>query len=133
MVTLLLSMTSCGTYYYYYEKGYSLDFREYVKDPNFTINPTDIGNKDFTPIGLINLEFHVGNKVDKKDKGYVYETGNGLTGRYYYPTFDRMVSSAVEEAKSMGANGLISFDIIETSKKEGLPIYKVKGVAVIYE
>ena len=56
MSLIIVSVTSCMSYTYY-ENGYALDFREYIKDPNFTINPTDIGNKDFTPIGIINLEY----------------------------------------------------------------------------
>lgn len=64
MFLILLSVTSCKSTYY--EIGYSLDYREYVKDPNFVINPTEIGNKDFTPVGPIYLEFHSGNKVKKK-------------------------------------------------------------------
>lgn len=131
MSLILLSVTSCMSYTYY-EKGYALDFREYIKDPNFTINPTDIGNKDFTPIGIINLEFHVGNKVEKGDKDYVYQVGDWATGKLYYPTFERIISLAVEEAKKMGANGIISFKIEEQWNKSKLPVYIVSGNAVIY-
>lgn len=134
LTIVLLSVTSCATTSYY-ESGYSLDFREYVKDPNFTINPTNIGNKDFTPIGIINLEFHVGNDVEDEYKNHVREVGDMLTGKYYVPTFDRMISLSVEKAKEMGANGIISFNIKKERSlgNEKLPIYEVSGVTVIYE
>ena len=128
---ILLSVTSCKSTYY--EIGYSLDYREYVKDPNFVINPTEIGNKDFTPVGPIYLEFHSGNKVKKEDRNYVHEKRSISIGKYYVPTYERMISSAVNKAKEMGANGIISFSIEKIEKvRSNLPVYIISGNAVIY-
>lgn len=67
LLAVLFTAASCTTVNYS-EKRWSIDFREYIKDPNFTINPTDISNKDFEPIGLIKLEFYVGTNVKRNIK-----------------------------------------------------------------
>ena len=45
-----------------------------------------------------------------------------------------MISTAVEEAKKIGANGIIKFDLIRKDKTKGsYPVYEVTGVAVKYK
>lgn len=54
-------------------------------------------------------------------------------GKYYVPTYERMISSAVNKAKEMGANGIISFSIEKIEKgRSNLPVYIISGNAVIY-
>ncbi len=132
LLAVLFTVASCTTVNYS-EKRWSIDFREYIKDPNFTINPTDISNKDFEPIGLIKLEFYVGTNVKKEHKDHVREEGGKWTAKYYVPTLERMISLSVEEAKKIGANGIIKFDLIRKNKANGsYPVYEVTGVAVKY-
>lgn len=133
LLAVLFTAASCTTVNYS-EKRWSIDFREYIKDPNFTINPTDISNKDFEPIGLIKLEFYVGTNVKKEHKDHVREEGGKWTPVYYAPTLGRMISLSVEEAKKIGANGIIKFDLIRKDKVNGSSrtVYEVTGVAVKY-
>lgn len=132
LLAVLFTVASCTTVNYS-EKRWSIDFREYIKDANFTINPTDISNKDFEPIGLIKLEFYVGTNVKKEHKDHVREEGGKWTAKYYVPTLERMISLSVEEAKKIGANGIIKFDLIRKNKANGsYPVYEVTGVAVKY-
>ena len=133
LLAVLFTAASCTTVNYS-EKRWSIDFREYIKDPNFTINPTDISNKDFEPIGLIKLEFYVGTNVKKEHKDHVREEGGKWTSVYYVTTLERMISLSVEEAKKIGANGIIKFDLIRKDKvnSSSRTVYEVTGVAVKY-
>lgn len=134
LFAVLFTVTSCTTTSTYYERRWSIDFREYIKDPNFTINPTGISNKDFEPIGLIELEFYVGANVKKEHKDHVRKEGGRWTPKCYVPTLERMISVAVEEAKKIGANGIIKFNLIRKAKAKGsYPVYEVTGVAVKYQ
>ena len=133
LLAVLFVVSSCSTSSYS-EKRWSIDFREYINDPNFTINPTDIANKEFEPIGLIDLEFCGGAKVKKEHKLHVRKVTVDKWSIYYVPTLERMISTAVEEAKKIGANGIIKFDLIRTDKAKGsYPVYEVTGVAVKYK
>ena len=61
---LIVSVCSCGRVYYQ-EKSTLLDLREYSGDNDFVINPTNISNGDFTPLGTLELAFMTGNSVKK--------------------------------------------------------------------
>lgn len=129
-------MCSCGRVYYQ-EKSTLLDFREYSDDNDFVINPTNISNGDFTPIGTLELAFMTGNSVKKDMRKYVEEKNLGCGSYRYVPTVKRMISKAVEEAKSLGANGIISFEIkrVNDVKKNNsdMDTYYVTGIPVIYK
>ncbi|MDR3881721.1 MAG: hypothetical protein Q3Y00_07270, partial [Bacteroides sp.] len=71
--------------------------------------------------------------VKKEDRNYVQEKRSISIGKYYVPTYERMISSAVNKAKEMGANGIISFSIEKIEKgRSNLPVYIISGNAVIY-
>lgn len=133
---LIVSVCSCGRVYYQ-EKSTLLDLREYSGDNDFVINPTNISNGDFTPLGTLELAFMTGNSVKKDMRKYVEEKNLGCGSYRYVPTVKRMVSKAVEEAKSLGANGIISFEIkqVHDVKKNNsdMDTYYVTGIPVIYK
>ena len=62
------------------------------------------------------------------------EEGVKWTPVYYVPTLERIISLSVEEAKKIGANGIIKFDLIRKDKVNGSSrtVYEVTGVAVKY-
>ena len=133
---LIVSVCSCGRVYYQ-EKSTLLDLREYSGDNDFVIYPTNISNGDFTPLGTLELAFMTGNSVKKDMRKYVEEKNLGCGSYRYVPTVKRMVSKAVEEAKSLGANGIISFEIkrVHDVKKNNsdMDTYYVTGIPVIYK
>lgn len=133
---LVLSLCSCGIGFYQ-EKSLLVDLREFSGDKDFIINPSKIANGEFTPIGMLCLEFKSGGRVKGEMKEYVKSTGS----YWYEATYKRMVSKAVEEAKLMGANGIIDFDIKavygKVTRSEGtsskIVAYEVTGIPVIYK
>lgn len=135
LLALVLSLSSCAVLYQ--EKSVLVDLREYSGDKDFIINPSRIANGEFTPIGMLSVEFKSGSKVKDEMKGYVQSTGP----YWYEATYQRMVSKAVEEAKLMGANGIIDFDIkavyppksVKSGGTSQAVSYKVTGIPVIYK
>ena len=102
-----------------------------------TSSSTNILIGDFTPLGTLELAFMTGNSVKKDMRKYVEEKNLGCGSYRYVPTVKRMVSKAVEEAKSLGANGIISFEIkrVHDVKKNNsdMDTYYVTGIPVIYK
>lgn len=92
---------------------------------------------EITPLGTLELAFMTGNSVKKDMRKYVEEKNLGCGSYRYVPTVKRMVSKAVEEAKSLGANGIISFEIkrVHDVKKNNsdMDTYYVTGIPVIYK
>lgn len=118
---------------YYNEVVTSLDFREYTKQ-GFIISPTTSGF-EYTPVSEINVSFYLGNKLPDDLKGkkgikMVKDRYLGITE--YYPTSERILDKIVDEAKAMGANGIVNFkSSYISSKKYGQGYWNVSGVAVI--
>lgn len=118
---------------YYNEVTTSLDFREYTKQ-GFIISPTTSGF-EYTPVSEINVSFYLGNKLPDDLKGkkgikMVKDKYLGITE--YYPTSERILDKIVDEAKAMGANGIVNFkSSYISSKKYGQGYWNVSGVAVI--
>lgn len=127
LLALVLSLSSCGVLYQ--EKGILVDLREYSGDKDFIINPSKIANGEFTPIGMLSLDFISGNKVNDGMRKHVKSTGP----YWYEATYQRMVSRAVKEAKSVGANGIIDFNIKAVYASGKIMYYEVTGIPVIYK
>lgn len=114
----------------YTESVYIVDYREYVKE-GFIISPTVTGFY-YQPISNIEVVFNSGElRKGEKDndlqpvvpyKGYVGKTNK------YAPTSKRMMDKIINEAKQMGANGLIDFKTTYNPKNG---TWSASGIAVV--
>ncbi len=135
LLGLLLCVLACSCKTVQYkETSILLDLREYSGDKDFIINPSSIANGEFTPIGKLSIDFKNGNKVNKKMKEHTVKkiVENSYGVKYYVPSFKRIVSKSVEEAKSLGANGIIAFNIEHINDGE-YGTYRVTGIPVVYK
>jgi uncharacterized protein YbjQ (UPF0145 family) len=124
-----------SSYSSYKETTTSLDFREYVKQ-GFVIIPATVGFEytpvEYTPISEINVLFYSGNKLpdDLKGKRGI-KTSKIWSVTEYHPTSERILDKIVEEAKAMGANGIVNFKSSYIKSKNSKGYWEVSGVAVI--
>lgn len=129
LMVATLSLTGCSKIMYT-ESVYTVDYREYIKD-GFIISPTVTGF-NYQPISNIEVVFNSGElrKDEKGDnlqpvvpyKGYVGKT------KKYAPTSKRMMDKIINEAKQMGANGLIDFKTTYNPKNG---TWSASGIAVV--
>lgn len=114
----------------YTESVYIVDYREYIKD-GFIISPTVTGF-NYQPISNLEVVFSAGElrKDEKGDNLQPVVPYKGYTGKTkkYAPTSKRMMDKIVNEAKQLGANGLIDFKTAYNPKNG---TWSASGIAVV--
>lgn len=131
LVFLAIFLNSCSPTYYQ-EKTTILDFREYTKQ-GFIISPTTSGF-EYMPISEINISFYPGGKLTEEFKGKrgIKKQELKYSEYYYSPSSTRMLDKIVEEAKNMGANGIVGFkSSYIPGGKYGSGYWNICGVAVV--
>lgn len=122
-------LTGCNKIMYT-ESVYIVDYREYIKD-GFIISPTVTGF-NYQPISNIEVVFNSGElrKGENDDNLQPVLPFIGYTGKSnkYAPTSKRMMDKIVNEAKQMGANGLIDFKTTYNPKNS---TWSASGIAVV--
>ena len=109
--------SSCITRYH--ELSNNFDYRDHVNN-GFTISHTEYGN-NYTTLGQLERYYYEGKKNHKYND--IEKRGNGL----YYPTSKRLIDGIVNDAKELGANGIVLFKIEYLYKDR---CYKATGTAV---
>lgn len=126
---LAISLAGCNKIMYT-ESVYIVDYREYIKD-GFIISPTVTGF-NYQPISNIEVVFNSGElrKGEKDDNLQPVIPFKGYTGntKKYAPTSKRMMDKIINEAKQMGANGLIDFKTTYNPKNS---TWSASGIAVV--
>lgn len=106
-ILLLLSacvvLSSCAIQKYS-QKTYLADYREYAAD-GFTITPSSSGFT-YESVGDLSIKFTIGVK-----DGYINKEAKWKEENVFKPSYDYMVAEIVKEAKSLGANALLNFNI----------------------
>ena len=134
LLMMVAVLSSCSVKFY--ETSSILDLKKYTGD-DFTINPTSVSNGDFEPLGTISNYFNIG-KAKKGDEHKVTSRTYKMHGNTYNDgfdvSFDYMMEKTINDAKNLGANGIIEFkitDVVNNSKaKVG---YRITGTAVRYK
>lgn len=135
LIMLVAMLSSCSAKFY--ETSSVLDFRKYA-GTDFIINPTSVSNGEFTPIGTISNYFNIG-KPSKADEGKVTSRKYKMHGNTYNDgfdvSFDYMMKKTIDDAKQLGANGIIEFKIVDvTNPRGGAKIgYRIEGTAVKFK
>lgn len=80
------------------------DYREYTAD-GFTITPSSSGFT-YESVGDLSIKFTIGVK-----DGYINKEAKWKEENVFKPSYDYMVAEIVKEAKSLGANALLNFNI----------------------
>ena len=122
---IALTMISCASLYPRFSQEVRTgDFRKYT-DAGFVVTPSTSGYT-YDPIAQIQMTFYPGTKEGYKkeiqqkairqnvtDALYQKPTTNSSSGRgdWFDPDFDYMLGEMVAEAQSMGATGILNFDL----------------------
>lgn len=121
LILFVALLQSCATVYH--EAAYSIDFRDYV-EKGFMISPTDTGF-DYISLGQLEVNFYLGTVVTNGDKANLIKDGD------YYPTSRRIMDKVVDEAKKLGADGIVCFKVqYFPQTKYSQAFYQATGVAV---
>lgn len=119
----------------FYETSNVLNLKEYTGE-DFTINPTSVSNGDFEPLGTISNYFNIGkpkNGDEHKTISRTYKSFGNTYNNGYDVSFEYMMKKTINDAKSIGANGIIEFKITNVMNK-GLCIgYRMEGTAVRFK
>lgn len=125
-----------------------LDYSRY-SDAGFFITELQSVPFDYVPIGSISVREYSGNdnkekteqslhriessgSLEKKDDIYERRTGYSSPSKWRTATATSTLNAAVEEAKSVGGNGLIALDVttfIDTKTREVTSI-RVSGMVI---
>lgn len=119
----------------FYETSNVLNLKEYTGE-NFTINPTSVSNGDFEPLGTISNYFHIG-KPGKGDEHKVVSNTYKSFGNTYHDgydvSFEYMIKKTIQDAKNIGANGIIEFKVLDIMNKNVRIGYRMEGTAVKFK
>lgn len=141
---IALTLNSCGLYPRFSKNVVIDDFRRYT-EAGFVITPLETGYT-YDPLGEIQLTFYPGYKEGfKKDEqpkvvrnaptDALYQkptTLNGTSrGDWFDPNFDYMLDELVAEAKTLGATGILNFNLVwHEGYKNERGRYVISGFAV---
>lgn len=131
LAVIVVLITSCSAARFS-QDVYISDFRPYTED-GFTISPYHEGYQ-YESVGLIDIEFTAGRK-----NGYVnpaYHWRSSISGAkykdWYQPDYDYMLNELVNQAKQMGANGILDLRCtVEYDHSEKTTVSVMSGFAVI--
>ena len=134
LLAITLVMNSCAPSYN--EVVTSFVYSDYV-DGGFRITPFEFASQEFEVIGDIFCEFIAGEPKNPEDvdkvvkKEFLNNKRKNRNPSYLYDIkFDYMMNKTVEEARRIGANGVMRFNWKKVTDKSGLSSYQFTGVAV---
>ena len=105
LASIVVLLCSCGVTKYS-QTVYLADFRPFTSD-GFTVSPSSSGFT-YESVGDISVEFIAG-----VDKSYTNPDPKMRYNKHWFtPSYDFMVAEIVREAKTLGANALLNFRII---------------------
>lgn len=133
LIMFAIILASCSPKFY--ETSNVLNFQDYT-GKDFIINPTSVSNGDFEPLGTISNYFHIG-KPGKGDEHKVTERTHKSFGNVYHDgydvSFEYMMKKTIQDAKNIGANGIIEFKILDIMNKNVRIGYRMEGTAVKFK
>lgn len=101
----------CSCVVQYSQTTYLADYRPYSAE-GFTISPSSSGFT-YESIGDLSIKFVIGKK-----KGYINSNvQNSWEADIFSPSYEYMVSEMVKEAKALGADALLNFNITPIIKR----------------
>jgi hypothetical protein len=138
LIALIAFLTACTTTKFVSKDVYLLDFRPYT-EKGFLMSTTNIG-ANYSSIGEINISCNSGYiyNEDKKigvavNNGNIAQSTASMNINKNTPqkqwTVDEVLAELYNEAKAVGANGVINIKV-ETDRKEGFVDYHISGLAV---
>lgn len=139
LIAFVAMLTSCTSTKFVSKNVYFLDFRPY-SEKGFLMSTTLIG-ASYSSIGEINVTCQSGYILgDKKNKSSdwhdQYTSSASITVTKKTPrkqwTIDEVLAELYNEAKSVGANGVINIKV-ETNYSEGFTDFIISGLAVKIE
>lgn len=133
---LIIIFTSCNVYDPYIISNHTIDFSSYSKE-GFFITESNSVSFEYEPIGSIITEVYSGYNAEEikiKEENEIYGeiTKTIKKGVYVKASPDDAIYFLIEQAKELGANGIINLKIQPVSSKNEYKIigYYVTGMAI---
>ena len=128
-IILAILVISCETARYA-EYTHIADFRRHI-DAGFYIYPlgTEV-KKEYMALADIDLLFVVGNKSNLTSQEGVIAFTSPLGNTRYAPTGEYMLDRVVAQAKSVGADAIINYQVTPNSINGAVASYRASAIAV---